>query len=79
MCCEQLPDLNRWGFQKLKHPRGRGGIQKWGFAAPASFLVQLLVARQARRYDEGGDGRARREVAVLAAEPLEREELALSI
>ena len=50
-----------------------------GFAAPASCLGQLLVARQARRYDERGDGRARREVSVRAAEPLEREELALAV
>jgi len=33
-----------------------GEVQKWGFAAPASFLVQLLIARQARRDHERGDG-----------------------
>ena len=78
MCCEQSSDSGG-DFRNLRILAGRGGVQKWGFAAPASCLGQLLVARQARRYDEGGDGRARREVSVLAAEPLEGEELALSI
>ena len=78
MCCEQSSGSGGI-FRNLRILGGRGRVQKWGSAAPASCLGQLLVARQARRYDEGGDGRARREVAVLAAEPLEGEELALSI
>ena len=78
MCCEQSSDSGG-DFRNLRILAGRGGVQKWGFAAPASCLGQLPVARQARRDDERSYRGTRRDVSILAAEPLEGEELALSI